>query len=533
MATHMTHAFFRHLQVALWIFIASIAASWSPAQAATTSGPALKWSPCPPSALGLPSAGQQCANLEVPLDYDHPHGKKINIAISRIAARPGLRHGVLLLNPGGPGNPGIDLPRQAALLLPQSVLDRFDLIGFDPRFVGASSPISCGLDAQQLLHVYPYPAAGGFSATASMMKARADACSRAFGNFFPFATTAYTARDIDEIRKALQETTISYIGYSYGTYLGAVYATLFPNRTDRIVLDSSVAPDWVWRKQMRSLGPANEIRFSDFANFVTMNDATYHLGTSPEAIRKLYFTLSSRLNDTPLTDDNGLSYDGNTFREATRVGLEADRNFPALAQMWQILSGPQPAMALPFLEGFLAPATVGGDTPRDNAASVATALQCGDVDWPRSLNQYHSDVAFDSSRFPLYGAMAASVTPCAFWSFQQTEALVTPNDQGPNNILMVHSLRDSFTPYAGGLDMHARLGKRSRLLSVDLGDHGVFLLAQNQCVDDIVTRFLIGGVLPKNDQSCGSAPALDASRSAVPQSDEVVKTLRRYLFHAH
>src|SRR5438132_3146330 len=210
--------------------LTTVQAHAAPAPAASRP---LQWTSCPPVA-GLPD--QQCATLQVPLDYGRPDGRQITVGVSRIAAsNPALRRGVLLINPGGPGGSGIDLPRILALLLPQSVLDRYDLIGFDPRFVNTSTPITCGLTPEDLSALPPWPLPGGVEQNAVVARDVADRCAQNAGDLLPFATTENTARDMDQIRKALGEQTISYLGYSYGTYLGAVYATLFPDRTDRVV----------------------------------------------------------------------------------------------------------------------------------------------------------------------------------------------------------------------------------------------------------------------------------------------------------
>ncbi|MGH8186976.1 MAG: alpha/beta fold hydrolase, partial [Steroidobacteraceae bacterium] len=193
----------------------------------------------------------ECGTLNVPLDYRNPNGRTIDIAVSRIkSSRPDLRRGVLLLNPGGPGAQGLDMPRAGLILFPQSVSTRYDLIGFDPRGIGRSNPVSCGLSALVTLQIFPpLEQPGGFQATADFMRNAADACAAVSGDLLPFITTRNTARDMDRLRQALGEQKISYLGYSYGTYLGTVYAQLFPTRTDRFVLDSAVNPNAVWRTQ--------------------------------------------------------------------------------------------------------------------------------------------------------------------------------------------------------------------------------------------------------------------------------------------
>ncbi|MFD5506604.1 alpha/beta fold hydrolase, partial [Streptomyces sp. NPDC127051] len=192
-------------------------------------------------------ASYECATIKVPLDYRRPQGRTIDLAISRIKSEnPAKRHGAMLLNPGGPGGGGLDLPLMMNELMPKDVRDQYDLIGFDPRGVGASTPITCGLtDAEQNFD-RPYKEET-FPADVAWARTVAEKCREKSGSILPFVTTRNTARDMDAIRAALGEKKISYVGYSYGTYLGAVYTQMFPSRSDRFVLDSGVDPQRIWR----------------------------------------------------------------------------------------------------------------------------------------------------------------------------------------------------------------------------------------------------------------------------------------------
>jgi len=218
--------------------------------AAVLSGPApaaahapLSWGACPP-----PAPGQfrhpllECAIVRVPLDYRRPHAAKLTITISRIPASSGTaRRGVLLTNPGGPGERGIDYVGRLTFIMPAEVLDRYDLIGMDPRGVGESSPIGCGIDPatpSDLLLPYPAPD-GSIARNIAYARATAAGCAAQSGATLAHITTANTARDMDVVRAALGERRISYFGASYGTYLGTVYRALFPQRADRFVRDSA------------------------------------------------------------------------------------------------------------------------------------------------------------------------------------------------------------------------------------------------------------------------------------------------------
>jgi pimeloyl-ACP methyl ester carboxylesterase len=518
--------------LALLLAVVSLTPFAAPGGAQTA---ALQFGACAPSPDGVPDAGQQCATLHLPLDYADPNGRKIAVAVSRMrAANRASRRGVLLLNPGGPGGPGLDLPRLLAALLPQSVLDRYDLIGFDPRFVGTSTPITCGLSDEEALQAYvPLEQPGGFPATAALMRDVADACASAAGDLLPFATTANTARDMDQIRQALGEAKISYLGYSYGTYLGAVYAALFPDQTDRIILDSSVDPDWVWRQQFRAWGSGGTLRFPDFASFAAAHNGTYHFGKSPTAVQNFYLRLLHRLQSHPIHLQGGFVINGPLFQELTFSELYSDSLFPDLAKFLQLANASKEtgAAGSDLLQAFqaLRPRVALDDVPPDNDVASGLAILCDDVDWSHSVVDYQRGFVSDSRRYPLFGALGSSIWPCAFWQSQPAEPPVPITPLGPSNILMLQNRRDPATPYAGALGLRAALGPRARLVSVDQGGHTVYAATPNLCANDIGTAFLVDGSLPDDDVSCGatSSSAAEQNRAADPVRQRAIRELMR------
>src|SRR5436190_1372052 len=184
----------RHLLTLLAV-PALLAALVPPAAAhAAPAAARLTWGACPVSLGGIErDPRQQCASLPVPLDYRNPHGRRISVEVSRIAtAKPELRRGVLLFNPGGPGGSGLDLPSELLRLLPTAVTDRFDLIGFDPRGVGYSTPVTCGIspDVPSDLPL-PYPAAdGSIARNVAFGRDTARSCAQLSGDLLPYITTA-------------------------------------------------------------------------------------------------------------------------------------------------------------------------------------------------------------------------------------------------------------------------------------------------------------------------------------------------------
>ncbi|WP_223267371.1 alpha/beta fold hydrolase [Streptosporangium nondiastaticum] len=215
----------------------------------------------------------QCATLKVPLDYSDPGGKTIRLAISRLKAGGAkARHGVLLLNPGGPGAPGLQLPADPLLKLPAEAKRRYDLVGFDLRGAGQSSPVSCGLTAEEQAD-QPYKAET-FAKDVDRARTVAGKCRARAGDKLPHLTTRNSARDMDVIRAALGEKTISYLGISYGAYLGAVCMQLFPQRADRIVLDSATDPNRIYRGMFQDMAKAAEQAFTRWTAWAARRHTT-------------------------------------------------------------------------------------------------------------------------------------------------------------------------------------------------------------------------------------------------------------------
>lgn len=483
------------------------------------------WQSCPPDVAQL-DPRVECATVRVPLDYQRPAGKTIEMAISRVrTAKPDLRVGVLLFNPGGPGGVGLNLSAIFAHLLPQSVLDRYDLIGFDPRGIGRSTPVSCDLTEEQrtdFTKIVPYPRADGdISGNVQYALGVAAACARTGGALLPFITTANTARDLDRIRAALGERKLSYLGYSYGSYLGAVYTSLFPQRTDRIILDSVVHPDRIWRDTLRAWGPAVEVRLGDFDRWAAARDDIYHLGATPGAVRQLFFDLVARLDTKPIQVGDVL-LTGNRFRESNRGAMYTDALFPTLAELYRfVLDHPAAPTAAAFPE-----------VPPDNFPMGLFAVFCGDTRWPRSIARYANDVRTDLAAFPAVGGMAANLWPCALWPFPPRERPVPIASHGPAKVLLIQGLRDPATPFDGGQAMRSALGNQARLVTVDIGGHAIAYginANPNPCADDLTTTFLITGHLPTTDHFCGPQLTTTTTPAVSPEINQALTNLRDQL----
>lgn len=474
--------------------VTAVAAGLSPARAAEPASASLVWGKCPVEAEQL-----KCATVTVPRDYRHPAGPSVNLTISRWSKDNGRSpRRTLLVIPGGPGDPGLQLPGYVAKTAAPELLDTYDLVSYDPRGVGHSSPITCGLPglAETLPLVVPWPGPGGdISRNIAFARDAAGKCRENAGSLLRYMTTANNARDVDRIRAALGRPKLSVLGASYGSYVGAVYATLFPGRSDQVVLDSVVGPNLVWHDMWRQWDQAIEVRLGDFARWAATRDSTYHLGATPDLVRRTYFALTAGLDADPLPTPT-LLLTGPFLRELTRSALYNDGSFPQLAATLAAVRRRDGAAAGPPV---LRPDP---GVPVDNRAAALFAYACGDVAWPRSVAFYQDQVRRDARRYPASAGVGANIWPCAFWADQPIERLVPVTSAGPRNVLLLQSRRDPGTPYAGALDMRRSLGQRASMVTVDSGRHVVYPFLGNTCVNDTTTAFLLHGRLPATDLTC-------------------------------
>ncbi|WP_369221828.1 alpha/beta hydrolase [Streptomyces sp. R39] len=470
---------------------------------------AIAWGKCPQPAKGASrNPHLTCGTLKVPLDYRNPGGTKIDVAVSRLStAKPGKRRGVLLLNPGGPALGGLDTPGTMAPTLPKSVLDRYDLIGFDPRGVEHSTPQSCGLKDPTVTGIFPYPAADG-SITKNVAIAKADAkqCADTVGKNLRYYNTANTARDMDRIRQALGEPKISYWGQSYGTYLGAVYRSLFPDRTDRMILEGNVDPTKVWADEVADRwGKGMADRFPDAARVAAAQNSTLELGANVAQVTHTYLALADRLDRTPAAIPGApVSLDGALLRNMTYGMLLHNNTLPVLAEFWKaaddLSHGSTTAADTAVLKEVFADSPSSPGVPADNQATMFLALTCGDAEWPHDVDGYATRTAADREKWPLTAGMPADIWPCAFWK-KPIEAPVAVTGTGRRNTLILQNRRDNATPWEGAVGLHQALGDRSVLVGVDNGGHYTYNEG-SACADKATVRFLTTGHLPGKDVYC-------------------------------
>ncbi|MFJ7340195.1 alpha/beta hydrolase [Streptomyces sp. NPDC101110] len=468
-----------------------------PGGASATAPGSLDWGTC--TGPGL-DPRQQCATLDVPMDYSDPGGPKIRIAVSRIPSeKPSARRGALLLIPGGPGGDSLGDPSGKGQKLPRKVREAYDLIGFAPRGLAPSTAVDCALDPADISMTrrLPWPAPDG-SVGENMATARrtAEACARDGGELIRHISTANEARDLDRVRAALGEERISAWGVSYGTYVGVVYSQLFPHRTDRIVLDSNNDPDHtrVTRGWLAAFEVGVEDNFPEFAKWAARPGNPYRVARTPAEVRSGFLRLAARLDREPLpwpgADPSRL--DGNALRQIMLSSLYDPDDYPTLARAIRAAR-----------EGDVPPVPEAPPEPvLQNIAAVGVGTVCNDVDWPDSAAAYQKDVHESRAAYPLTAGMPRGPMVCAAWPYAPREPAVRITDRGPSNILLVQNERDVATPLAGARKLRRALGDRAVMVTVNSTGHDAYLDNGNACGDRTVSRFLATGTRPAADLYC-------------------------------
>jgi pimeloyl-ACP methyl ester carboxylesterase len=491
----------------------------SPATAAPAavgrSATGIAWAPCPDDdpLMGDYLVGLECGSLQVPLDHTRPSGRKITLALTRAKhTAPASRYqGIVLLNRGQwPGTIGRDLPTRFAdgsTGLPTSVGSTYDWIGFDPRGVGASEPsITC-----DPTYLYPGQARPDYvpdndaevQVWTNRARAFADSCAQKYGDTLKFFRTADTARDMDLIRAALGQEKINYLGYSYGTYLGSVYASLFPNRVRRMVLDSVVRPSNVGYASLLETNEAFEKRAQIFFAWIARYDSHYHLGRTAAEVEANYYKGMAMVSQAPIDGKIGPAEYSDIFSVNVYRSYIWTYHAQVLAD-W-VLRGDPAGLRDNFVEP---------DYPAQNTHAMFRAVQCIDGDWPRNWNRWQANLSRQyrqGTRFMTWNNAWFSA-PCAFWPVPSSRPIKVGNNEV--NMLLIQAEHDALTPVAGAYEVHRAFSNSRLVLERGGVFHGASLTANaNACLNGHVIAYLRDGTRPT------SANGVDAHCDANPLPD--------------
>jgi pimeloyl-ACP methyl ester carboxylesterase len=504
--------------------------------------PALHWGPCGPDLESF-----VCATAAVPTDYDDPDGPTTTLALTKLPASgtPKQRLGTLFVNPGGPGGSGVDFVQAAAkLIYAPEVLQRYDVLGFDPRGVARSEPATCfatedeELTSPLLQTSYPLPGREEKPFIRDTWRL-AHLCQTRSPGRFASASTANVARDMDLLRQAVGDQRLTYVGYSYGTYLGATYARLFGDRVGRFVLDGTVdpvawsgtgrgdaAPTTPFGIRIRQGLGASET-FAEFARLCRdggpQRCSLAGLGDPAVVVPATFDRLARDPVQITLPDGGTAQITQQVAVMITFQTLYSPAGWPDLADFLAAVAAPVPsaervAAAVAGTRSPLGARARGEDYP---SIGGSLASVCVDTAASGRVSEYPALIAAADARAPYFGRARGWVgLPCEFWRLRDRDAFRGPWQQSTRAPVLVIGTRfDPATPYRQTRP-YANLFPASRLLTLDGWGHTG--IGKSACVDAAITRYLAVGNPPRDGAVCApdTVPFAAQSRAlATPRPD--------------
>ena len=470
--------------------------------------PPIRWGSC--TSERLQQAGAECGMLTVPMDYTRPTGTKIKLAVSRVKADPSVRYqGAMLVNPGGPGGSGLGLAVLGEFV-PDSAGAGHDWIGFDPRGVGSSQP---ALTCDGNVTAAPRPYYTPFKSTIytqwiNRSKDYANKCAKN-GSILKHMRTSATVADMESLRRALGRHQINLYGFSYGTYLGQMYASKYPNQVRRFVLDGVVDPRRVWYKANLDQNIAFEKSMRQFFNWVADNDASYGLGTDGQDVRAAWYKLRSKLYYNP-QGKLGPS-------EFTDVFLSAGYYVYDWDYLAQVFAAAQEGNFSPAEQTYVEGNPTGPGA--DNGYAVYAAVQCTDAIWPAKWSTWREDAwqLNKSAPFETWGNTWFNA-PCHWWPAQSQQDPYINGSKAPA-MLLIGETNDAATPFSGAIEVRRRFPKSVLIEGVGGSTHSGSLSGV-ACTDDKIAAYLKSGTLPTrrsgvlSDVKCAPVPAPEPSVTA-------------------
>lgn len=453
----------------------------------------LTWTEC--------GVGFDCTDVTAPLDWEDPGKGEITLSVVRHRAE-GTPVGSLLTNPGGPGASGVDLVLNSLdYAVGADLIENFDVIGFDPRGVGASTAVTC-YDAPQMdEYLYGIPAAARGTAEweAELLdshKAFAEACDANSGGILPYITTVNAARDMDLIRAVLGDKQLNYLGYSYGTFLGATYAKLYPEKAGRLVLDGAIDPAVPGLEvgATQALGFESALR-AYMQDCLDSGECPFN-GTVDEAMTDLGALLAS-VDSTPLKSGDGRMLGADSLMTAIIAALYSQDSWGYLTQALDEALQGDPTSAL-FLADFYNGRENG--TYTDNSAEAFRAYNCMDYpveDDPAAEAAINAKIAQGAPTIAPYWTGPDS---CSVWPYPPTGTRGEIKAEGAGPILVIGTTNDPATPYEWSESLANQLEEGVLITRVGEGHTGYN--KGNACVDDAVEAFLLDDVVPEDGLRC-------------------------------
>jgi pimeloyl-ACP methyl ester carboxylesterase len=462
----------------------------------------LTWSSC--AGVAAEMAGLECAMLVVPLDHGAPDGETIDIGVARSAtADEDLRIGSLVFNPGGPGGSGIEFLTNVAAVIPSELAERFDLVSFDPRGVGASTAIDCDVDFDDDVSLLAPGDDAGWDALVADAESRVDTCTADSLALEPYVGTNNAARDLDALREALGDEQLSYVGFSYGTRLGATYAELFPDRVRALVLDGAVKPTDDGALIGLEQGPGFDAALESFAAACDADAdcALADVGPTLDVYTGLVEEISA-VGDFPTDDDDRVLTPGE-LTLGVAAALYSTQLWPVLADALFLAETQQDGSLLQVLAD-----TYLGRQPDgtyDNSQISGLVINCADDPSRPPSDEVRIQAELSAQASVYFADFLRASTGC-IGTADPIDPIAIGPAEGAAPILVIGTTGDPATPYQWSVEM-AEVLSSGVLYTVEAEGHTAFLSVP--CVDDVVIDYLVDLELPDENAGCAAEPTND------------------------
>ncbi len=443
----------------------------------------------------------RCAEIQVPLDYAEPGGEAISLSLLKVpAGSRKQRVGSLVVNPGGPGGSGIEYAANTGAYFGPELRQAFDIVGFDPRGVGQSTPVDCLADEQldDFVASDPDPDTAAELAEADRMIAEfGQGCLDRSGDLAAHVSTAEAARDVDIIRAVLGDSRLSWFGASYGTLLGATYAELFPENVGRMVLDAAIDPTLSTTRTSLAQARGFEVALRAYIGACVDRGDCFLGGSVDEGAQRVR-QLLDEVERAPISGDGGRDLEVGNAVLGIWAPLYNDEYWPLLDQaLEQALRG-EGRMLLSLSDAYT---SRGPDGYVDNSLEALYAVNCLDQDDAVDPARIERLVPRFERASPTFGAIFAfGLSGCATWPVEAAEDPGPLRAEGAEPIVVVGTSRDPATPLEWAEALASQL-ESGVLVTRDGDGHGGYN-ANNQCVDDAVESYLVSGRVPEDGLAC-------------------------------
>jgi pimeloyl-ACP methyl ester carboxylesterase len=511
-----------------------------PSAAPGTNGasvPKISWRTCPKA---VAPGRYECATTRVPLSYQNPDGKKISLALGRLPATDQKRKiGTLFWNPGGPGGSGRIPPAFS-----KALHARFDIVGFDPRGTNASTPLRCFSSNRQAIETFgrPFPATLKQEAPFFAANERGTRlCESNAGPIISHMSTANVARDLDLLRRAAGDEKLTYLGFSYGTFLGATYANLFPGKVRAMTLDAVLDPvEWTTGEEpgdaftqpftyrIGSFGGSQDALETFFEECAQAGPrrgpgrcAFAERGAGPNKLEAKYERILARLRQGPVEVTDGGQTFNVRYQDALYITISLlydAQASPSLGRFLEDLhkatgAGGKRTRAAPEVDVPDVPLRPAFERPEDRAKQPPSYLGlewlpgvgCLDASNPQTIASWSLYARVADARVPGFGApWTYFSTPCATWPAKDPNRYQGPwNKETANPLLLIGNSRgDPATPYDDARTTATRRLADARLLTLNSSGHTASYGGQSRCINAAVDRYLVEGKLPPKGKVC-------------------------------